>query len=193
MKKKVGAILLCGLMAGLAGCGGKTEAVDTGRKTTAQAEETEETNAEENKESVATDALGGVYPDADELTSIPMGTCIDGEQVNLVNVEMPLNYIFGALYIDSNGEKKSFENASGGNTLLVALESKFQDEPYAMEDVNMSLTTDTIEYRIVTGQTFDELKESVQNDETYSSYTEKTIMGKKSSIIKMISSRFHRI
>ena len=151
MKKKVvGMLLCCVLVVSLAGCGKRQESAETkGEETTEVGVTEEETTAVDDKTTSVSDALGGVYVDGDELASIPMGTCIDGEQVDLVNVEMPLNYIFGALYRDSNGEKKNFEHASGGNTLATSIEVNFQEEPYAVEDAMLVLSQDDIEYRIV--------------------------------------------
>ena len=140
MKKKVvGMLLCCVLVVSLAGCGKGQESAETkGEETTEVGEiEQEETTAVDDKTTSSSDALGGVYVDGDELTSIPMGTCIDGEQVDLVNVEMPLNYIFGAGYIDADGESANFDYAHGNSILSTALESNFQSEPYAIKDIDI--------------------------------------------------------
>ena len=178
MKKKVvGMLLCCVLVVSLAGCGKGQESAETkGEETTEVGEiEQEETTAVDDKTTSSSDALGGVYVDGDELTSIPMGTCIDGEQVDFVYVEMPLNYIFGALYRVSNGEKKNFEHASGGNTLAASMEVNFQEEPYAVEDAMLVLSQDDIEYRIVSSQTLEEVKEAIKSNESYSDCVETTI------------------
>ena len=180
MKKKVVAILLCSLVAGLAGCGGKTETVDTGKETTAEMTETEETKSEENKGSISTDTLAGVYPDADELTSVSMGGCINGEQVDLVNVEMPLNYIFGAGYVDADQNSGSFENARGNGTLSTALELNFQNQPYVIneaETVASGESGTSVRYIVVTDETFEDVKQYAQAGSDFSNYTEKTING----------------
>ena len=185
MKKKVvGMLLCCVLVVSLAGCGKKQESAETkGEETTEVGVTEEETTAVDDKTTSSSDALGGVYPGADELVSLPMGACIDGEQVRLVNVEMPLNYVFGALYMSESGEGfESFSNASGGGTLAVALDNDFQNEPYEIADAAMySPFKDgsRIDFQvsgILVG--YDEYKENAQNNEQYSDFNEITVNGK---------------
>ena len=131
MKKKVvGMLLCCVLVLSLAGCGKGQESAETKGEETTEVGETdqEETTAVDDKTTSSSGALGGVYVDGDELTSIPMGACIDGEQVDLVNVEMPLNYIFGAGFVKEDGESESFDKASGNSTLASSLEDDFQNQ-----------------------------------------------------------------
>lgn len=186
MKKKVvGMLLCCVLVVSLAGCGKGQESAETkGEETTEVGEtEQEETTAVDDKTTSSSDTLGGVYPGADELVSLPMGACIDGEQVQLVNVEMPLNYVFGALYMSENGgEFESFSNASGGGTLAVALDNDFQNEPYEIADVSMyspfkdgSRISFQVSGILVS---YDEYKENAQNNEQYSDFNEITVNGR---------------
>ena len=138
--------------------------------------------AVDNKTTSSSDALGGVYPGADELVSLPMGACIDGEQVRLVNVEMPLNYVFGALYMSESGEGfESFSNASGGGTLAVALDNDFQNEPYEIADAVMySPFKDgsEINFQIGTSVSYDEYRDNAKNYEKYSEFNEITVNGR---------------
>ena len=175
MKKKVVGMLLCCVLAlSLAGCGKGQETTEVG--TTEQ-----ETTAVDDKTTSSSDALGGVYPGADELVSLPMGTCLDGEQVELVNVEMPLNYIFAAGYMKEDGRDASFENARGGSTLTTALELDFQSEPYEIMDVSMiSPFKDgsEIRFQIGTSVSYDEYRDNAKNNEKYSEFNEITVNGR---------------
>ena len=183
MKKKVvGMLLCCVLVVSLAGCGKGQESAETkGEKTTELGDaEKAETTKENDRTASSSDALGGVYQDGEELTSIPMGTCIDGEQVDLVNVEMPLNYIFGAGYIDADGESANFDYAHGNSILSTALESNFQSEPYAIKDIDIMAFGESgtsVRYLVETKYTFDDMKEYAKTEEDFSDYTEKTING----------------
>ena len=182
MKKKVvGMLLCCVLVVSLAGCGkGQENAETKGEETTEVGETEQETTAVDDKTTSSSDALGGVYVDGDELTSIPMGTCIDGEQVDLINVEMPLNYIFGAGYIDADGESANFDYAHGNSILSTALESNFQSEPYAIRSadaVGMGNSDTTIYYTVVSNETFEDVKNIVKSCTDYVNYTESTLNG----------------
>ena len=183
MKKKVvGMLLCCVLVVSLAGCGKGQESAETkGEKTTELGDaEKAETTKENDRTASSSDALGGVYPDGEELTSIPMGTCIDGEQVDLVNVEMPLNYIFGAGFVKEDGESESFDKASGNSTLASSLEDDFQNQSYAInvaETVAFGESGTSVRYLVATNYTFDDMKEKAKTGENFSDYTEKTING----------------
>ena len=183
MKKKVVGMLLCCVLAlSLAGCGKGQESAETKGEETTEVGETdqEETTAVDDKTTSSSGALGGVYVDGDELTSIPMGACIDGEQVDLVNVEMPLNYIFGAGFVKEDGESESFDKASGNSTLASSLEDDFQNQSYAInvaETVAFGESGTSVRYLIATNYTFDDMKEKAKTGENFSDYTEKTING----------------
>ena len=181
MKKKVVGMLLCCVLAlSLAGCGKRQESAETKGEETTEAEETEQEEPSVNNTVESVDALKGVYPDADELVTIPMGGYIDGEQTDLINIEMPLNYVFGALHMTSDQESESFDNARGSSTLATALESNFQSQPYAISDVNIAAFGESgtsVRYLIATNYTFDDMKEYAKTGEDFSDYTEKTING----------------
>ena len=182
MKKKVvGMLLCCVLVVSLAGCGKGQENAETKEDGTTEVGATEEeTTAADDKTTSVSDVLGGVYVDGDELTSIPMGTCIDGEQVDLISVEMPLNYIFGAAYIDTDGEGTNFEHARGNSTLSTALESNFQSQPYAIREADAVATGNSgtiIYYTVVSNETFEDVKNIVKSGTDYVNYTESTLNG----------------
>lgn len=179
MKKKVLGIMLCGLMLSMAGCGKKQETVDVGEKVAVEENAEENVIEKSNINASSPEALAGVYPDGDELTSIPMGCLIDGEQVDLINIEMPLNYVISALYQNSDLQAEGFENAYG-STLATALELDFQKEPYAINDVYLGAYGESgtsVRYLVVNNMTFDEMKEYAKTEEDFSDYTEKTVNG----------------
>lgn len=183
MKKKVvGMLLCCVLVVSLAGCGKGQESAETkGEETTEVGVTEEETTAVDDKTTSSSDALGGVYPGADELVSLPMGTCLNGEQVELVNVEMPLNYLFAAGYMKDDGRDASFENALGGSTLTTALELDFQSEPYEIMDASMVSPFEDgseIRFQIGTSVSYDEYRDNAKNNEKYSEFNEITVNGR---------------
>ena len=176
MKKKVvGTLLCCVLALSLAGCGKGQENAETKEDGTTEVGATEEeTTAVDDKTTSVSDVLGGVYPGADELVSLPMGTCINGEQVALVNVEMPLNYVFSALYEDADEKMHSFEN-TGYSSLATALDLDFQNQPYEIMDAGMDSPLkdeSRVHYTVANYMKFSEYKEYVQSVEDYSDYTE---------------------
>ena len=93
---------------------------------------------------------------------------------------MPLNYIFGAGYIDADGESANFDYAHGNSILSTALESNFQSEPYAIKDIDIMAFGESgtsVRYLVETKYTFDDMKEYAKTEEDFSDYTEKTING----------------
>ena len=172
MKKKVVGMLLCCVMAlSLAGCGKGQESTETKEEETTEVGETEQ---EESSKDTSTEeisgVIGGVYLGDGELATIPMGTCIDGEQVNLVNVELPLDDPFGASYVEEDGDGGNFSNTSG--TLATALELNFQEEPYAVQSVITGSGSDEIHYDVSVDMSYLDMKAYAQSDEDCSNYTE---------------------
>ena len=169
MKRKIVASLFCVVALCMVGCGSKQESAET------KTEETTETAVEDSTDEStdkSADTLGGVYIADGELTSLPMGTCINGEQVDLVNVEVPLEDIFAAGYVKDDESTAIFENAMGYSSLKTALELKFQEEPYAIQSVITGSGTDEIHYDVYNDMTFSEMKEYVQSEADYTDYTE---------------------
>ena len=184
MKKKVvGMLLCCVLVVSLAGCGKGQESTETKEEETTEVGETEEeTTVVDDKTTSSSDALGGVYPGADELVSIPMGACIDGEQVRLVNVEMPRNYKFRPSYMSTDdGELEDFSSDRGDGTLAAALDNGIQNEPYEIADVTMYLLDYSayIDFEVSSSLvSYDEAKENIQKNEYCSDFNEITVNGR---------------
>ena len=172
MKKKVvGMLLCCVLVVSLAGCGKGQESAETKEEETTEvgATEKEEPSTDSSTTGIA-GVIGGVYLGDGELATIPMGTCIDGEQVNLINVELPLDDPFGASYVEEDGDGGNFSNTSG--TLATALELNFQEEPYAVQSVITGSGSDEIHYDVFKNESYSDVQAYVQSNEECSDYTE---------------------
>ena len=171
MKKKLCLFLILSVAAVTGGCGQKK---DTGVISISPIEEAKGDVQGEEKTKDALDVLGGVYPGGDELISIPMGESPDEEQENLVNIDMPLNYMFTAFYIEDQ-EGKKFENAEGDGSLATALQFKFQEEPHEVSDVILKSPQEDgtiICYSVFEDTLFSQYKDSVETEENYSAVAE---------------------
>ena len=171
MRKKLCLFLILSVAAVTGGCGQKK---DTGVISITPIEEAKGDVQGEEKTKGLQESLAGVYPGGDDLISIPMGESPDGGQGDLVNVDMPLNYMFTAFYIEDQ-EGKKFENASGDGSLASALQFKFQEEPHKVSDVILKSPQEdetTICYSVFENTLFNQYKDSVETEGDYSSVTE---------------------
>lgn len=127
MKKKLLMVTLCILVA-LTACSNKKaeEENQPAESETTETQEEEETETQPEEEESVPEEHGGnaestvgeknetsVYPGADLVTDVAMGSCIDGKQTALCTVKIPTNYIFGSLYLDENGESQSMKETDG--------------------------------------------------------------------------------
>ena len=172
MKKKVVGMLLCCVLAlSLAGCGKGQESAETkGEETTEVGENEQKESSKDTSTEEISGVIGGVYLGDGELATIPMGTCIDGEQVNLVNVELPLDDPFGASYVEEDGDGGNFLNTSG--TLATALELNFLDEPYVAQSIIIGNGSDEINYYVCDNKSYLDMKSNIQTNDEYSDYKE---------------------
>lgn len=127
MKKKLLMVTLCILVA-LTACSNKKtdEENQPAESETTETQEEKETETQPEEEESVPEEQGGkaegtvgekndtsVYPEADLVTDVAMGSCIDGKQTALCTVKIPTNYIFGSLYLDENGERQAMKETDG--------------------------------------------------------------------------------
>lgn len=136
MKKNVAGLVLIGVMLVLAGCG-KKEVQPSENSTEVQEEAEVREETEEQESSQSGNVLCGVYPDAEEVVDIPMGTFYDGKQEVMCNIKMPVNYLIGAGYTEDGINGHILEEASGGIELKTALDIGLKEQEYAIFDVNL--------------------------------------------------------
>lgn len=110
------------MMLGITGCSGSKKS-----ETTVKSETNIETNQEldENTEKVdekKRDTTGednvdknstNVYPGANSVVDIAMGTYDEGMQTSVCTVKMPENYIITSSYTDENGKNKTMTETNG--------------------------------------------------------------------------------
>lgn len=147
MKKKLLAILLM-VMLVLTACGGKEEtpASDNPVAETPVAEE-----QEKEETGKKTEALAGIYPEADELVEVPMGTYGADTMKDYCTVMIPANYFGGAVADLSAAEQYGFDMMDGDDLLTDAIANGLLEEENRISSItitNTNLTGDntTIHY-----------------------------------------------
>lgn len=142
MKKKFLVILMAVLMIVGVGCGKKNE--------TALQENIGSTQNTQEETPVSKTEAGGVYPGGEKLESIPMGYFCDEKQQIMCNIQIPDNYIFGALYTPDGITDIVIDGVTGETDLKSALENGLREQPNAISIIHAASSDGTVvELRVI--------------------------------------------
>ena len=79
-----------------------------------------------------------LYPAADELSAIPMGTFCDKKQTEYCSVRMPLNYMCTASYHDKHDASHITRMANGDDILSDAVDKDLLKQEYKIQNLTVT-------------------------------------------------------
>lgn len=167
MKKKMLSILMVSVLLCSVGCGGKTEVKNEKEEKGASgtAEISEEDSAPMTDNNHGEEALAGVYSVGDHLTELLLGTYYEGQQENFVSIQVPENYLIGAIYYLGDDKDGIFEMADGSDLVKDALGNGLLDQENKIQNVLFSAAVDAsaeeVGFAVITSDRvpFDQYKE----------------------------------
>ena len=127
MKKRFMALMLVLTVLALTACGNKKE------------ETVVETVDVYGEEGFNTNILKTeLYPEADELVAVPLGTFYNKNQTDYCQVRMPKNYLSTAYYHDKHSESFITRMANGDDVLADALRSGLLDQEVSIQNITLT-------------------------------------------------------